>query len=290
MDATVAPGIKGFVMLETNGGTNTSTSDLYKWGGLNSKPNSLNINEAWILYSGSGLFGFPSGLKIGHMPLALGEKQFFDHTKFGDDAIVFFMNPVKPLEIAFLTFKGYEGFQANTTDLDAYVALATYKLDDNNKIGAHFTYLNEPNPGYFDNLKEMNLGLHANGNVAGFGYKGELDVQGGSVGDPKTKFRGYAASLGLNFNVNPVNLRVSAAYGSGDNNATDDKQKEFQTFLGDDQHYTLVYEYKVASAAQSGGVNTGLANTTYGNIGVDFAPTKDLTTSLDAYLPQGNQD
>ena len=32
----------------------------------------MDINEAWILYSGSGLFGVPAGLKIGHMPLALG--------------------------------------------------------------------------------------------------------------------------------------------------------------------------------------------------------------------------
>ncbi|MFZ2196411.1 MAG: hypothetical protein WAV13_01670, partial [Thermodesulfovibrionales bacterium] len=93
VDATVAPGVKGYVMVETNSGN----SDLYVWGtnDFNAKPTGLDINEAWILYTGSGLLGFNSGLKIGHMPLALGNKEFFDHTKFGDDAIVFFMDPTK---------------------------------------------------------------------------------------------------------------------------------------------------------------------------------------------------
>ena len=97
----------------------------------------MNINEAWILYTGSGLLGFNSGLKIGHMPLALGQKEFFDHTKFGDDAIVFFMDPTKQLHVGLLTVKFSENFSGignanldNTNDLDGYVAFATFKVDD----------------------------------------------------------------------------------------------------------------------------------------------------------------
>lgn len=283
VDAKVSPNIEGFVMLETG------TSDTYKWGGLDYKPEALKINEAWILYTGSGLFGFNSGLKIGHMPLALGEKQFFDHTKYGDDAIVFFMDPIKPLHIGLLTFKGAEASSAvngNANDLDAYVGLVVFKINDKNTVGANFTYLNQS----VADFKLMNLGLHAKGDAGVVGYKGELDIQAGSVGDPKTKFRGYAAMLGVNFKVNPVNVRASAAYGSGDKDATDDKNNAFQTFLtgggaaggSSDQHYTLVYEYQVASAAGSTGA--GLSNTTYANLGVDFTPTKDLTASVDGYF------
>lgn len=309
IDAKVAPGVEGFVMLENSDTNFNNATDSYKWGSvpfttsiagssLNSKPGTgLYFNEAWILYSGSGLLSFPAGVKVGHMPLALGEKQFFDHTKFGDDAIVFFMDPVKPLHVAFLTFKGADFSSAangNSEDLDAYVALFTYKLDDKNTVGMNYTYLNEPNPGLFDNLKLQDLSIHANGNIAGLGYKAEGDIQFGSAGDPKSDFKGFAAMLGLNYNVNPANIRASFAYGSG-GKSTDSDTKEFQTFVSsnplnagsNDQHYTLVYEYQVVSAANeqiTNGVGTGIANTTYFNLGVDYAATKDLNASLDGYI------
>jgi len=102
LDAKVEPGIEGFVMLESDGvqgNTNgaASSDDVYVWGNFDNKPTTMGILQAWIVYSGSGLFGFPTGLKIGHMPLALGQKEFFDHTKFGDDAIVFFALPTKEI-------------------------------------------------------------------------------------------------------------------------------------------------------------------------------------------------
>ena len=314
LDAKVAPGVEGFVLLETsNGDFNGQTKDVYVWGSLNNKPGSdytpgstLLINEAWIVYSGSGLFGFNSGVKIGHMPLALGEKQFFDHTKFGDDAIVFFMQPTKDLHVALLTFKGIEGSNpdlgpdgGNSHDLDAYVALATYKLDDKNTVGVNYTYLNQPNEainvnnsslsGFF-RLKLQDLSLHANGNIAGIGYKAEADMQFGSVGEApfKSDFKGYALMLGLNYKMDPATLRASAAYGSGQKDSSD--IDEFITFVGHDQHYTLVYDYSVATAGAVTGLiggkghDTGIANTTYFNLGVDYAATKDLNMSLDGYI------
>lgn len=124
LNAKVTPNTMGHVMLETGGGSDIS--DTYTWGyntagangatGVyargNSKRDDLRINEAWILHKGSGLLGIPAGLKIGHMPLALGNKLFFDHTKYGDDAIVFFMDPSKDLHIGVLTAKFSEGLNA----------------------------------------------------------------------------------------------------------------------------------------------------------------------------------
>jgi hypothetical protein len=308
LDAAVSPNVKGYVMLETGGGSNTS--DVYTWGNFNSKTEDLRINEAWILYTGSGLLGFNSGLKIGHMPLALGQKEFFDHTKFGDDAIVFFMDPTKQLHIGLLTIKFAGDGQSTfvpfsgaflgtilplnltatgskfdqTDDLDGYVALMTYKINDQNTIGVNYTYLNLSDLGF----SHQNLGVHANGKIGGFGYNVFGDYQFGDADAFDQDFKGYAVGLGLSYNINPVTLRASAAMGSGDDDFGDDEINTFVPYLGADQHYTLIYEYQVTSTA--GGLNTGLANTTYGNLGVDWQATKDLGLSLDGYYLRATED
>ncbi|MDA8431444.1 MAG: hypothetical protein M0Z60_00605, partial [Nitrospiraceae bacterium] len=71
------------------------------------------------------------------------------------------------------------------------------------------------------------------------------------------------------------------AYGSGDDSDSGDI-KQFVTYLGSDQHYTLVYDYNVITTA--GSTATGLSNTTYYNLGADFTATKDLKASLDGYV------
>ncbi len=289
VDAKVSPNVEGFVQLESN----TGNHDTYTWGNFNSKPTTIGVLQDWILYTGQGLFGFPAGLKIGHMPLALGEKQFFDHTKFGDDAIVFFMDPTKELHVGLLTIKLAEAnaagsaLQNSTGDLDAYVGLAVYRWDPKNAIGINYTYLNGGSASITPRKKESDLGLHANGDISGLTYKAEADFQFGDKAKD-TKAKGYGLTAALGYSVDPVGIRASAAYGSGDDSGDKDaaghpkKEKEFDTFLGNDQHYTLVYEYRVNSAA--GTVNTGISNTTYFNLGVDFAPMKDLKASVDGYI------
>jgi len=280
VDAKVTPNVEGYIQLESGNevdGTAGISADRYIWGsGLDQVPADIKILQDWILYTGQGLLGMPAGLKIGHMPLALGEEQFFQNTKFGDDAIVFFMDPVKEMHVALLTIKFVEGTrQSNTDDLDGYVGLMVYKWDPKNSVGINYTYLNLSAAG----LKESDLGLHANGNLSGFTYKAEADFQFGDKATG-TKAKGYGLMAGLGYQVDPVGIRASAAYGSGDDDGTG--QKNFDTFLSNVQHYTLVYEYMVTSAAN--GISTGISNTTYGNLGVDFAPMKDLKASLDGYV------
>jgi hypothetical protein len=292
VDAKVTPNVEGYIQLESNSGAH----DLYTWGNFNAKPDaSPSFLQAWILYSGQGLFGFPAGLKVGHMPLYLADKEFFDHSKFGDDAIVFFMLPTKELEIDLLTIKfagdgntnnidtfgisNYVGSRFdNTADLDGYVGIVTYKMDPNNTLGINYTYLNLPDLGF----SHQDLGLIGKGNIAGLGYDATLDIQFGSVDALGQDFKGWAVQAGLSYMLDPVNLREMFAYGSGDNNANDGDDKNFETYLGSDQHFTLVYDYNLITTA--GRTASGLTNTTYYNLGADFAATKDLKASLDGYV------
>jgi hypothetical protein len=125
--------------------------------------------------------------------------------------------------------------------------------------------------------------------VAGLGYKAELDIQFGKLA-PGVDARGWGLLAGVNYMIDPVTLRANFAYGSGDDGSDPSKVKQFINYLGADQHYTLVYDYQMATAAIKGlspygdGRYTGIANTNYYNIGVDFAPTKDVKASLDGYI------
>ena len=101
-------------------------------------------------------------------------------------------------------------------------------------------------------------------------------------------FGGWAAVSALAIKLNPVTLRGSIAYGTGDDDLNDSDNDAFTTYLGADQHYTLVYEYRVNSAA--GTTATGLNNTSYINLGVDFNATKDLGLSVDGYWLVASED
>ena len=54
-------------------------------------------------------FGMPAGIKIGHMPISLGEKQFLNNERFGDDAILVWIDPTKEFHLAAGTVKLNEG-------------------------------------------------------------------------------------------------------------------------------------------------------------------------------------
>jgi len=318
VDAKVSPNVEGFIQLESEGSGFDSTNDKYTWGTSfgnsgfgNAKPKSdPDFLQAWILYTGQGLFGVPAGLKIGHMPLKLSYGQFFDHTQLGDDALVLFVNPTKEMHIAALTIKLAESatptpgtvfpitlsntITDNTDDLDAYVALMTYKFSDAITAGINYTFLNHSDLGF----SQQDLGLHADGNVAGFGYKAQVDFQFGKVlnnfpGVDSKKFKGWAAQLNADYNIDAFKIRGTFAYGTGEKDATDDDVKEFTPYVGNVQNYAFIYEYQAATTAfnkvglnpgaPSNGHAAGIANTTYVNLGGDWKATKDITLSLDGY-------
>jgi hypothetical protein len=310
LDAKVTPNVEGYVQLET-GGTNAGKStDKFYWGNFDAKPTIMSILQAWITYTGSGLLGIPAGIKIGHMPLALGNGTFFDNTKFGDDAIVLFALPTKEVEIDLLSIKlagdgnpyiiptfgltvapginldpdgnfiTDNSASHNNGDLDGYVGIVTYKINDRNTIGLNYTYLNLPDIDF----SHQNFEIAGSGNISGLGYKYSADIQFGKSGD--VDFRGWAATAGVNYTVNPVNLRASFAYGSG---PTEDpgKDNQFETYLDSNQHFTLIYDYNLITAA--GRSVAGISNTTYYNLGIDVTPAKAIKASLDGYILRASE-
>ena len=322
-DAKVSDNVHGFIELETSG-SGSRTSGLYYWGSnQDTKPDAdFGIRQAWIQYTGSGLLGVPSGLKAGHMLITLGEKQFLNNERFGDDAILLWVDPTKELHLALGTAKLHEGKTAlgsitNTDDIDGYILLGTYMIDKNNTIGANYTWIHSdgflpslsstvPN---IDKLNFHNIGVHANGNVVGLTYAAEADVQFGTLeglsGTDDRDFEGWAIMGKLGYTFDPLTIRASAAYGSGDDSPTSGDIKEFQTLQGPDEigplarfvHYTQIYERTLRTTtgitptgAAAGQVltgttrNTGIANTTYYNLGIDVSPVKELTLSLDGFL------
>ncbi len=294
LGAQVTPNTTGYVMLETGG----SAGDTYKWanagtgakGGYqegNAKPGGLTINQAWILHKGSGLLGIPAGLKVGHMPLALGNKLFFDHTKFGDDAIVFFVDPTKELHIGLLTTKFREGTTNDADDADAYVALFTYKGQGFNTSG-DVTYVDDKKPASgIDDINMWNIGLRGDFALDTIKLKADLELQTGSAHNGDVDFAGYAFLVGADVKLDPITLTAELAYGSGDDDPNDDKIEDFITSLGADLHYTYVYEYRTVNACnyQYGGI----CNTMYIKLGASAKPTPNMTASLNLFWLRANE-
>ncbi|MBF0518009.1 MAG: alginate export family protein [Nitrospirae bacterium] len=326
LDAKVSDSVEGFVELESGTG---NTSDTWVWGNTgadstygggatgtgstgtyasgNSKVGSLYIRQAWIKYE-QPMYG----VKVGHQLLMLGNGLFFDHTKYGDDAIVVWVSPTKNFTVAGLTAKFREGTGATSAlaaqtaaatpggtglanDADAYVLLATYK-GSNFNVSADVTAVNDQSisvttpiaggPSFNDNVHLWNFGLRGDGQISALTLRGDLELQTGTwihntPGQSDGRFRGWAALAGLDYKIGPVKLTGEFAYGSGQ--AGDDTGNDIKTFitsLGNDQHYTYVYEYRVKSA--TGGISTGLANTLYVKGGANVEITKQL--SAEAYL------
>jgi predicted porin len=329
LDAQVSDGLRGMIEFETSR-DGSANSGLYYWGdrgrGYDSKPNAdILIRQAWIQYVGTGLIGIPLGIKIGHMPISLGEKIFLNNERFGDDAILVWADPMKELHIAAGTVKLNEGdVLSHSDDLDGYVLLATYQWDKDNMIGFNYVWTHSDGncpssniddaAGYEVNVEELNfsnVGVHAKGKIAGLSYAAEADFQFGEIenyeladeGDVNPKGWGVYAKLG--YMIDPVNIRASFAYGSGDDDLFDDDCEEFQTQQGPDYgatarlvHYTQIYERTVRTASALakltttvGGntTNTGIANTTYYNLGMDVNLMKDLSLSVDGFLLQASE-
>ena len=149
IQADVSKNTMGVIHLET--GDAATDKGIYSWGtptgeaigtytAGNAKRDSLEVLEAWIQHKFN--MGVPAGIKVGHMPIKLGDGLFLDHSKFGDDAIMLFVNPTKELHVALLTAKFTEGTTTAADDADAYIALMTYKTGKTS-VGLDFTYIDD---------------------------------------------------------------------------------------------------------------------------------------------------
>lgn len=301
VDAQVTPNTRGLVTIEASDGPTTTAAvwgtdvngsrGLYQAG--NYKSSTLNILEAWILHTGSGLLGVPAGIKVGHMPLALGNKLFFEHGLQTDDAVVVFADPLKELHLGLLTIKFREGSQNLNDDATGYVGLFAYKTKEFGFSG-DVTYVDDQKsygtagnksgptlgavPTHF-----WNFGLRGNINVAGLGIKLDGEMQTGKVDGPDLKFRGYAVLAGLSYTAAPVKLGLDFAYGSGDD-SNDGKIKSFVTALDSSQHFTYVYDYRTVNAC--GQQYGGLCNTMYVKLDASMDVAKDLNAYLALYWLQ----
>jgi hypothetical protein len=322
VDAKVSDNVRAYMELETSAKESNNSGVIY-WGSYDTKNDmELKFRQLWLQYTGSGLLGVPAGIKAGHMPIALGEKIFLNNERFGDDAILVWVDPMKELHILAGTAKLVEsssttvGAISHSQDLDGYVALMTYMLNKDTTIGANWTWAhsdaNIPSLGLVtSSLNFHNVGFHGNGNIAGLSYAAEADFQFGQannvnvskldIDDANLHFQGYALYAKAAYDLDMLKLRASFALGSGDNGQDQGSIKEFQAMQGSDfnggiaryTHYTLLYERFLRTAAAEallttfpgGNVRTtGIANTTYYNIGVDLKPIKQLNVSLDGFL------
>jgi hypothetical protein len=311
IQATVSPNTLGFVELE-NG---DDTSDGIKWGygfsegasGLyqisNSKRGSLYIRQAYVAHQGRGL-GILTGFKAGHMLMGLGNGLFYDHTKYGDDALVFWLSPAEGVEFSLNTIKLSEGTSTVfSDDANAYVVTAAASVGPASLSG-DITYVDDNDfAGTTKALDFYNVGFRGEVAAGPVNIKGDIEIQTGKAKKLKDngddlKFKGLALMVGADINAGPVTITAGAAYGSGDKIDTENKYEGFINSISSGQHYTYIYDHKALTAGQAlststtasstyaGANNTGLNNTWYLNAGVSVNPISALKISGDLYYLQ----
>lgn len=301
LEAKVSPNTTGFVELESG----TFTADNVTWGSQNggargfydlgnTKESNVTIRQAWIQYQGTGLLGVPAGIKVGRQLVKLGYGLFYDHTYFGDDAILVFVQPMKELTLAAFTIKWSEGQTNRNDDSTGYGILAAY-AGKGFGLSADIAYVDHQNISVFGNadIHLWNIGLRGNvDDIAGTGlnFKADVEFQTGKIKDlsPEIKLKGWAAMAGLDykFKTVPLSLTLEYAIGSGDKASTGNKLENFITALGQEQHYTFVYEFLTPSACSGlfyGNNRTGICNTQYVKFGGAYDITKDLKAELYGY-------
>ncbi len=163
------------------------------------------------------------------------------------------------------------------------------------KIGADVTYADDRRnglgfgtPGATNPTGETqayNIGVNLDGKAGPVGLKAEVDVQTGKAKGNDAKFKGNQVVVQGNVGMDPVTINFAVAYGSG-KKSTDKDYKNMVTFLDADQHYTFLYEYKIAGPC---GAHTGFCNTTAISAGVMFAATTSLGIGADVWFMQASE-
>jgi len=320
LEAKLSPNTTGFVELVSGPYDSTYGYKLnyvpfgYQQGGArgayqagNTKESTMWISQAWILYQGSGLLGVPAGIKVGRQPIKLGNGVFLDHSYFGDDAILVFVQPIKELTLAAATIKFAEGYSDNNDDATAYSLIGAY-AGKGFGLSADVTYVDDQSSDLATGteIHLWNFGLRGNvDDIAGtgLGFRADVEFQTGKVKDLGTTeldIQGWAGLAGLDYKFKeiPVKLTLEYGIGSGDKSETGDKIEGFITTKGYEKSVigTFVYDYitptacnsvvssgGLASAGSSATVKAGLCNTQYVKLGGTANITKDIGFELYGY-------
>ncbi len=310
VEAKVTPNTTGLIQLEAGDptlGSNTQ-ADIRNWGTetsgatgslpfANAKQDAMRVLQAWILHQGSGLLGVPALVKIGHMPIQIGQAGlFYEHTKFGDDALLLGVDPIKGLHLIGGTVKMSEGNSALNDDVNAYTFIGSYDVNKDINFGLDLTYADGQNLNHGNSfgtvindpsLHLWNLGANAKVRVAGLGIAADVAVQDVKIVNlasnttVDSKFMTFATKGDLDYTIKPVTLLAGAAYGSGNNDASGLGRKDFVTSQSNIQHFTFVYEYLTPNAA--GNTSGGLQNTWYLKAGAKADIVKNLDAALQVY-------
>jgi hypothetical protein len=304
VEAKVSPNTIGFIQLEAaDSASNGNTGENSTWGasGTVSRPlggsfrfgdqkqNEMKVIQAWMQHSGSGLFGVPSYIKIGHQPIVIGAGVFYSHNLQNDDAIVAGISPIKGLDLSVLTVKLQENANNAADDQDLYSFIANYQINKDISVGLDVSYLDSQNGSAWGSSlsgaaytsaawsRLWNFGFNAKANVAGFKLYGTADFQTGRDNvPPHWTYTGFAITGGGSYRFAPVTLSLDLGYGSGDSR-NDTKASTFLTSQSDVVHYTFVYDYMVANAA--GNTAGGIQNTMFAKFGASVDAMKGLNLS-----------
>ncbi len=309
MKATVSPNTMGVIELQS-GNFSDGGSDSYGWGNCqdargtytgagNCKPANITLRQAYIAYQSTALTGSLSGFKVGHMPIALGNGQYYNHSEFGDDAIVLWTQPMDGTEVAFAIIKGDENggvAGGSADDVDIYALTVATEMNGIS-LGGDISYLNDNSGDVLgaiaeDGLNLWNLGLRASTDVSGVKLSVDANIQSGEIEEiagttTDADLGGWAIEVKASTKVGDIGVHGGIGYGSGDEDLTDTDIDMFMTSLSNGQDFTYLYDQKAITA--TGSSRTGLANTTYVNVGASTNVNPDVKVSGDIYWLQASE-
>jgi hypothetical protein len=308
--ATVSPQSQAVLEVETGSGN----SDAFGWGsssagsggvyraGGNVKKGAMEIRQAYVSHQTTAL-GPLAGFKAGHMLIALGTGTYYNHTKGGDDGILFWVQPQDNTEIAFAILKGEEN-SGNDNDIDIY-ALTLETAAGAINLSGDISYLHD-NAGTFgqfdlNNATLWNIGVRAGTDLQGIGVNAGCDFQSGEIDAFKDDsddmdLSGWQCQIGASTKVGEASVHAKFAYGSGDDIDSEDDYEGFITSLSSGGNVgTFVYDNSTTTAAQRLSTNNarssdfanantnGLANTMYLNVGATTNLTPDLSANAEVF-------
>ncbi len=297
--AQVADQVTGYVQIETG----TASNDNYNWGngtsaglhtGGNKDVGDLTIVQSWVQYNAADFT-----IKAGHMPLALGNKVFFDHADSGDDAVMAYKAMGDTFLAGILIKFDEQAIGDATDDLDGYVGLLTHKFSDNLDGGVNWTYLKggSTDEALANGMSMSDIGINANYRQDNLSFLADVEFQFGDFSDDGVTTMdasGWAVKLGADMDLGAAKVGLLYGYGSGDDNATDNDVDNFINFLSDTNYDTIIANYR-ANVPGTFTKYSGLSNLSEYQINVSTKTTcaltgKDLSLFASATYMQLNED